>query len=385
MLRHRAYKFRIYPTKEQQILINKTFGTCRFLYNRFLYEWNQTYETTGKGLSYNACANQLPKLKKEYVWLKEVDSTALQSSVRFLSDGFTRFFKKQNEAPRFKRKDEDVQSYKTVIQGKAQNANLTIQGNKIKLPKLGWVKFAKSRSVNGRILSVTVRKNAAGKFFISVVCEEMISTKPKTNNTVGIDLGITDFAILSTGEKIDNHRFTKRMEQKLKREQRKLSRRALLAKKNNIKLIDAKNYQKQKIKVARLHEKVKNQRQDFLHKLSTDLVKNHDVIVIEDLNTKGMLKNRKLSKAISDVSWSEFIAMITYKAEWYGKIIIKIDKWFPSSQICSNCGHRDGPKPLHIRTWTCNNCDSVHDRDVNAAINIENEGLRIAGGINGVA
>ncbi|WP_429676865.1 RNA-guided endonuclease TnpB family protein [Bacillus mexicanus] len=201
-----------------------------------------------------------------------------------------------------------------------------------------------------------------------------------------MDLGITDFAILSTGKKVNNHRFTKRMEKKLKREQRKLSRRALLAKKKNIKLIDAKNYQKQKIKVARLHEKVKNQRQDFLHKLSTDLVKNHDVIVIEDLNTKGMLKNRKLSKAISDVSWSEFVSMLTYKAEWYGKSLVKIDKWFPSSQICSNCGHQDGPKPLHIRTWTCNNCDSVHDRDVNAAMNIKNEGLRlIAGGINGVA
>ncbi|MGF7535118.1 IS200/IS605 family element RNA-guided endonuclease TnpB [Bacillus mexicanus] len=386
MLRHLAYKFRIYPTKEQQILIHKTFGSCRFLFNHFLHEWNQTYEKTGKGLSYNACAKELPKLKNTYIWLKEIDSTALQSSVRFLSDSFTRFFKKQNRAPRFKRKGDDVQSYKTVIQGKAQNAHLTIQDNKIKLPKLGWVKFANSRNVNGRILSVTVRKNAAGKFFISVVCEEMISAKPKTNNTVGIDLGITDFAILSTGKKVNNHRFTKRMEKKLKREQRKLSRRALLAKKNNIKLIDAKNYQKQKIKVARLHEKVKNQRQDFLHKLSTDLVKNHDVIVIEDLHTEGMLKNRKLSKSISDVSWSEFVSMITYKADWYGKTIIKIDRWFPSSQICNYCGHQDGPKPLHIRTWTCNNCGCAHDRDINAAMNIKNEGLRlIAGGINGVA
>ncbi|MGF7535691.1 RNA-guided endonuclease TnpB family protein [Bacillus mexicanus] len=258
MLRHRAYKFRIYPTKEQQILIHKTFGSCRFLFNHFLHEWNQTYEKTGKGLSYNACANQLPQLKNTYIWLKEIDSTALQSSVRFLSDSFTRFFKKQN--------------------------------------------------------------------------------------------------------------------------------RALLAKKKNIKLIDAKNYQKQKIKVARLHEKVKNQRQDFLHKLSTDLVKNHDVIVIEDLHTEGMLKNRKLSKAISDVSWSEFVSMITYKADWYGKTIIKIDRWFPSSQICNNCGHQDGPKPLNIRTWTCNNCGCAHDRDINAAMNIKNEGLRlIAGGINGVA
>lgn len=176
------------------------------------------------------------------------------------------------------------------------------------------------------------------------------------------------------------------MEKKLRREQRKLSRRSLLAKKNNIKLVDAKNYQKQKMKVARLHEKVKNQRQDFLHKLSTDLVKNHDVIVIEDLHTKGMLKNRKLSKAISDVSWSEFVSMLTYKADWYGKSLVKIDRWFPSSQICSNCGHLDGPKPLHIRTWACNNCGCAHDRDINAAMNIKNEGLRlIAGGNNGVA
>ncbi|WP_080113568.1 IS200/IS605 family transposase [Enterococcus faecalis] len=216
-----------------------------------------------------------------------------------------------------------------------------------------------------------------GKFFVSILCEEEMIEYPKCNSAIGIDLGITDFAILSDGQKIDNNKFTSKMEKKLKREQRKLSRRALLAKEKGINLFEAKNYQKQKRKVARFHEKVMNQRTDFLNKLSTEMIKNHDIICIENLNTKGLLRNHKLAKNISDVSWSSFVTKLQYKADWYGREIIKIDKWFPSSQICSECGHKDGKKPLDIREWTCPICHTHHDQDTNASINILTEGLRI--------
>ncbi|MEA3424299.1 MAG: RNA-guided endonuclease TnpB family protein, partial [Bacillota bacterium] len=193
----------------------------------------------------------------------------------------------------------------------------------------------------------------------------------------GIDLGITDFAILSTGEKIANLHFSKKMAQQLAREQRKLSKRALLAKEKGIHLSDAKNYQKQKLKVALFHEKIANQRTDFLHKLSTEIVKNHDIISVENLNTRGLMKNRKLSKAISDVSWSKFVEMLEYKAQWYGKKVVKVSRWYPSSQTCSECGYRDGKKSLDIREWVCPNCGSILDRDINASINIQAEGLRL--------
>src|SRR5699024_6964806 len=226
----------------------------------------------------------------------------------------------------------------------------------------------------GRILSATVRRNPSGKYFVSILAETEVHPLEKTKISVGIDLGITNFAILSDGHKIDNNKFTSKMEKKLKREQRKLSRRALNAKNKGINLFDAKNYLKQKRKVARLHEKVMNQREDFLNKLSTEIIKNHDIICIEDLNTKGMLRNYKLAKSISDVSWSAFVTKLKYKAQWYGKTIVKVDRWFPSSQICSNCGHQDGKKSLDVRAWACSNCGTHHDRDINASKNILAEG-----------
>ena len=373
MLRHKAYKFRIYPNAYQEVLIIKTIGCVRFVYNYFLALWNEEYSKNGKGLTYNSCSAMLPQMKKNEAtsWLKEVDSIALQSSVKNLSDSFSRFFKKQNRRPQFKSKKNPVQSYTT----KNVNKSITIIENIIKLPKLGQVKFAKSRELNGRILNAIIRKNPSGKFFVSILCEEEIPDLPETGLEVG--LGITDFAILSNGQKIDNNRFTSKMEKTLKREQRKLSRRALNAKKAGKELLEAKNYQKQKKKVARLHEKVINQRVDFLNKLSTEIVKNHDSICIEDLNTKGMLRNHKLAKSISDVSWFSFVSKLQYKAEWYGREIIKVDKWFPSSQLCSKCGHKDGKKSLEIREWTCPVCHAHHDRDINASKNILAEGLQI--------
>ena len=265
-----------------------------------------------------------------------------------------------------------MQSYTT----KETNNNIAIVNNKIKLPKLGLVRFAKSREVKGRIIRATIRQNPSGKYFVSILVETDVQSLEKTESSIGIDLGITDFAILSDGRKIDNNKFTSKMEKKLKREQRKLSRRALNAKNKGISIIDAKNYQKQKIKVARMHERIMNQRHDFLNKLSTDIIKNHDIVCIEDLNTKGMLRNHKLAKSISDVSWSAFVSKLEYKAKWYGKTIVKISRWFPSSQICSGCGHQDGKKSLEIRDWTCTVCHEHHNRDINASKNILTEGLR---------
>lgn len=381
MLRHKAYKFRLYPNSEQQLLIAKTIGSVRFVFNHMLEAWDTTYKETGKGLSYSKCSAMLPPMKKseDTSWLKEVDSMALQNATKDLANAFDRFFKKHSQFPKFKGKKNTVQSYRTNNGHNGTSIEFVDSGakTKLKLPKLGLVAVTKSKEIKGRILNATITLNPSGKYYVSLLCEEEISELPKTNSAVGIDLGITDFAILSNGQKVDNKGFTKKMEQKLKREQRKLSRRALLAKQKGINLFEAKNYQKQKKKVARLYEKMVNQRTDFLNKLSTDIIKNHDIICIEDLNVKGMLKNRKLSKAISDVSWSSFVVKLEYKALWYGREVVKIDRWFPSSQICSDCGHKDGKKPLNIREWTCNNCGETHDRDINASINILNQGLLI--------
>ncbi|MBP1919646.1 IS200/IS605 family element RNA-guided endonuclease TnpB [Youngiibacter multivorans] len=375
VLQLKAYEYRIYPDKKQETLIARTIGCSRFVYNHFLELWNKEYEETGKGLTYYACSKLLTKLKRdpETVWLCEVDKFSLQNSLRNLSDAFSRFFKGQNEHPQFKSKKNPRQSYTTQY----TNNNIAVSGNFLKLPKLGLVKFADSREMKGRILNATVRRKSSGEFFVSILCEEEICELPKTDSSVGIDLGIIDFAVMSDGSRNDNNHFTRQMEERLRREQRKLARRALAAEKRGIPLSEARNYQKQRRKVARLYEKVANQRKEYLNKLNTEIVKNHDIICIEDLNVKGMMRNHKLAKSISDVSWTSLVSKLQYKAAWYGKEVIRISRWFPSSQICSECGHKDGKKPLHVREWTCPVCHAHHDRDVNAARNILAEGLRI--------
>ena len=376
MERLKAYKFRIYPTEEQEIFFAKTFGCVRKVYNLMLNDRKKAYEEVKNDPSKKMIFPTPAKYKKEFPFLKEVDSLALANAQLNLDKAYKNFFRDKSVGfPRFKSKKNPVQSYTT----NNQNGTVALIDSKfIKVPKLkSLIRIKLHRQPKGMIKSATISRHASGKYYISLLCKEEISELPKTNSAIGIDLGITDFAILSDGQKIDNNRFTSKMEKKLKREQRKLSKRALLAKNKGIPLSEAKNYQKQKRKVARLHEKVMNQRTDFLNKLSTEIIKNHDIICIEDLNVKGMLRNHKLARSISDVSWSSFVAKLQYKADWYGREIIKVDQWFPSSQICSECGHKDGKKSLDIREWTCPICHTHHDRDINASINILTEGLRI--------
>ncbi|MCM3788047.1 IS200/IS605 family element RNA-guided endonuclease TnpB [Domibacillus indicus] len=369
MLVNKAYRFRLYPNKEQEVLIAKTIGCSRFVFNRFLSLWNEAYQTTGKGLSYSACSSQLTQLKKELIWLKEVDSHSLQSSLKHLADSFNRFLKKQNDAPRFKSKKNKVQSYTTNIEKKNQLPEVSIAGNRVKLPKLGWVRFANSREVQGRILNATVRKNPSGKYFVSLLVETEVKDLPKTDSTVGIDVGLKDFAILSNGKVYKNPTFFRALEEKLAKAQRILSRRQRLAIQQKKPLSEAKNVQKQRIKVARIHEQIVNARTDYLQKITTEIIKNHDVIGIEDLKVSNMLKNRTLSKAISEVSWSEFRTILEYKAKWYGKKVIAVDPRY-TSQKCHSCGHTAKENRQTQAAFICISCGHSENADINASRNI---------------
>ncbi|WP_096200323.1 IS200/IS605 family element RNA-guided endonuclease TnpB [Bacillus sp. FJAT-45350] len=390
MLIKKAFKFRIFPNKKQIELINKTIGCSRFVYNYFVGEqkekdayWSIVNEMVQSGLllennwkgeffNKNKSIKSLPKLKKNYPFLQEVDSIALQKSVEIVNDAYTRYYKKQNGEPRFKSKKNPVQSYTT----KFVNRNIEVVDKHIKLPKLGLVCFAKSREVEGRIMNATIRGSPSGKYFISILAETEVEELPKSNSAVGIDVGLKDFATLSDGTTYQNPRFFRTLEEGLAKEQRILSRRQ----------IGSSNWQKQKTKVARIHEKIANARRDMLHKISTEIVKNHDIIGIEDLSVKNMLKHHNLAKAISEVSWSQFRTLLEYKAKWYGKQVVSVAKNFPSSQLCSTCGHKHKDvKNLALREWTCPICKSHHQRDSNASINLRNEALRLTAGTAGIA
>ena len=368
MIKQKTYKLRLLPNLEQRIFFEKTFGCSRFIWNQMLTDKIAYYEETGEILN-----NTPAQYKDEFPWLKEVDSLALCNVQLNLNAAYKNFFQSKFGFPNFKSK-KTAQSYKT----NNKKGTIAVLDGKVKLPKVGWVKLKLHRQVKGLIKSATISKTTTGKYFISILCEEEIPPLPKTDSALGIDLGLENFAILSTGDKIENPRFLVSLSKKLVKEQKILSRRGLLAKKKGMKLSESSNYQKQRVKVARLHEKIANQRRDFLNKLSTNLIKNHDVICVEDLASKNLMKNHHLARAIGDASWTEFVRQLRYKADWYGKKIVTISRWFPSSQLCSTCGASSGKKALSIREWTCENCGIHHDRDVNASLNILKEGLSLA-------
>lgn len=366
----KAYKYRIYPNKKQQELIQKTFGCTRFVYNYYLDKRIKKYQEENINLTYNQCCNDLTDLKRELNWLKEIDAVSLQKSLKDLDTAYQNFFKLHTGYPKFKSKKDRHKSYRTGYIKTTAGGNIMFIDKHIKLPKLGLVKVKDKMIPQGRMLNATISQEPNGHYYCSLCCTEVeMSQYQPTGKNIGIDLGLIDFAIFSDGIRVENPRFYEKSEEKLAKLQRELSR----------KTIGGSNWNKARIKVAKLQKHIANQRNDFLHKLTTDIVRNYDIICIEDLDVSSMRETDSTlrNKRVGDVSWSEFRRQLTYKSQWYGKKLVVIDRYYPSTQICHCCGFNSGKKSEDIREWTCPDCGVTHDRDENASINILNQGLFI--------
>ena len=366
-MKTRAYKYKMKPTFRQQECINKAFGCCRFIYNWGLDKKIQSYKQEKKTIGYVELAHELTKLKNdgEHEWLKEVNNTSLQQSLRNLDAAFVRFFREKKGFPKFKSKKKNIESAKYI-----SCVHFDFDNWKVKIPKIGWVRLCKNKTfdLSMKYGTLTVSKDKCGDYWCSIVVydvEEKPKTKVSIDKSVGIDLGIKDYAILSDGTKYGNPKFLEKGQKRLKTLQQRFAR---TQKKSN-------RHEALRLKVAKCHRDIANRRNDFLHKLSTLLVKYYDTICLEDLNVEGMMKNHHLSNSIQSAAWSEFVRQLKYKSDWYGKNVIFIGRFEPSSKTCSKCGYVKSDLQLNDREWVCPKCGEKHDRDVNAAINIRDFAL----------
>ena len=358
MKQNKSFKYRIYPDAEQKQLLAQTFGCVRYVWNNLLDWRSKEYTLNSTKINYNSTSAKLTEIKQSTEWLNDVSSVALQQTLRSQDVAFSNFFAKRSKYPNFKRKS-NAQSFRLMGTAyRLKDGKLYIAKSKDPIN----VRF--SRPLEGNHSSITISKDTADRYFVSFCSEVEIEPMPKLTKSVGIDLGLTDFVITSDGEKIKPLKALIKHQAKLAKLQRVMSK----------KVKGSNNRNKARIKVAKLHVKIADSRKDYLHKLSTRLIRENQSIVTEDLNIAGMIRNHKLAKSIADASWSEFVRQLEYKAEWYGRTIVKCSPWYPSSQICSSCGAITGKKALNIRKWTCA-CGATHDRDINAAINIKTAGL----------
>lgn len=369
---HKGIRVKLYPTEEQEVLINKTIGCCRFVHNQTLADCKQSYEQTQHFPSQGERSASIVKMKKEQPFLKEVDAHALQYSVRDLNSALNNFFKNRGHFgfPQFKSRHRGKQSYRTPYNGGKANV---LDNKHIKLPKLGKVKTKRFDMPEVyKLCNITVERTNTGKYYASICIETEVQLLPKTGKQVGFDLGLKDLLIGSDGTRFARPKFGYANKDKLVKEQRKLSKMRTKLERANANLDECRNYQKQKHKVAKLHEHIANSAKDFNHKLSRKLVEEYDFIAMEDLNVSGLIKNHSLAYSISDVRWSQLVNFIKYKCSWYEKKFVQVDRFYASSKICSCCGtyHKDIVNSLSVREWTCPDCGVHHDRDVNAAKNI---------------
>jgi putative transposase len=356
----KAYKYRLKPTKKQKVSIDKHIGCCRLVYNWALEQKIKTYEQTGKSISHFDIDKLLPILKTEKPFLKETNSQALQGMTKHVDAAFTRFFREKNGFPNFKSKKNPIQSFPVP-----QHYTVDFENSIVKLPKIGKVEAIFHRKFEGTLRTATISRSCTGKYYISILVEDEkeLPNKQKylESTTVGVDVGIKDFAVLSTGKKIENPKYLKNSLKRLKCLQKRVSK----------KVKGSKRRDKARMLLSKIHEKISNQRNNFQHQISSKIISENQAIALETLNVKGMQKNHCLAQAISDSAWSSFVTKLEYKAEWFGKTILRIGRFEPSSKLCNVCGYYNSDLTLKDREWICPDCKTPHDRDINAAINIK--------------